>query len=97
MSIAAQNAPTDAAERRTSRRVRFKQAPEASAVIDGARFDCRIVDLSATGAKIKFDAAPHHPNARIEIGHDDLGVLAGDCVWQSGGYVGVRFETPLLG
>ena len=82
------------ADRRAFPRVTLAGDPAARATASDIAYDCRIVDISRSGAKVKFQEPPARLSD-IVVRHDALGVLAGECVWQSGSYVGVRFATAI--
>lgn len=92
MSNAVSRQTDDPADRRVAERVALKGDSNATAVIGSDAHDCRLIDLSATGAKLKFHETPSGFD-QIEISHAQLGDLIGEFVWQSGSYVGIRFRT----
>jgi len=71
--------------------------PRVTAAVVAAndrRRRCLLVNLSRSGARVRFPArlAPGTP---VIVSHSLAGTIAGRCVWQVAGITGIAFEEPL--
>lgn len=75
--------------------VRIARPKDGRIVLDDgvASIDCRIRDISTTGARLECEAAAEWPPALVLL--DSAGNRI-DCevVWNAGKALGVRFKTP---
>lgn len=55
------------------------------------RYTCKILNISAGGAKLALDA-DLQPGTAISLRSRNFGEFKAQVVWRQGGYVGVRFE-----
>ena len=78
-------------DQRYSPRLALKGRATITATIDGKECECTLIDMSDTGAKLRFREAPA-PFKDISIVHEALGLFVGECVWQSASFVGMRFK-----
>lgn len=78
-------------DQRYAPRLALKGRATITATIDGREFECTLIDMSDTGAKLRFRETPA-PFKEISIVHDALGLFVGECVWQSASFIGMRFK-----
>ena len=78
-------------ERRRWLRVPIADEPVVMAKVKGGEYRCSLIDVSANGAKLRFENEPP-VNTNITIEHPGIGQVSGDGVWRNSREVGMRFH-----
>ncbi|AMJ60734.1 hypothetical protein [Bosea sp. PAMC 26642] len=76
---------------------RWRARLRSASLLDGKGqllVECRVLDKSRMGAKLKPDSVRPLPVQVNYLGHETDEVLPASIVWVRDGLIGIRFQTP---